>query len=128
MSSSIRVAVYGTLRRGEYNNRWLSGSTYLSSHRAKDFSMYSNGGYPYAVTGGKGITVEIFCITEDILKDLDRLEGYPRHYNRKIIDIDGIKAWVYFMDTAPRGSYITKVPSGDWLDAERVGSSSEYMA
>jgi len=112
------VAVYGTLRRGEGNWQWAlkNTSTFVGEFRVPGFQMYSNGCFPYAVESGSGeITVEIFEIDAETMAHLDRLEGYPFHYNRKQIIVDGTEAWIYFTTREEVKCSCTLIPSGDWV-------------
>ena len=122
MSKVIYVAVYGTLRKGESNHYIIRDAKPFGVSRIKGFTMYSNGFYPYAVSRGKGITVELYKVDADHMRRLDSLEGYPYHYNRKKVTVKGKKAWVYFTAKKPDVDGITKVDSGDWMDAARRGN------
>jgi len=44
------------------------------------------------------------------------LEGYPHHYNRKQIDVNGQQAWIYFMRPGhSRLDVLDRIPDGDWV-------------
>lgn len=95
----IHVFVYGTLKSGLYYNRVMTEGGAVSLGPAKlesgDFVLVHGNSFPYAVpfqpqfkerlldAGIKTTIVgELFKSDESILHRLDRLEGYPRHYNR----------------------------------------------
>lgn len=84
-----RVFVYGTLKKGHGNNRVLGNSTFLGEAItcADGFFMYTNGGFPYVLRNGSFfIKGELYEVTSDeVLRGLDRLEGYPSHYDRILI-------------------------------------------
>jgi len=112
----MRVAVYGTLRKGQIN--WvncLEGlSEFVGEYRVEGFDLHSPGGFPFALPGKGAITVEVFEIGQRVLDRLDRLEGYPRFYNRKTIEVGGADAWIYFTEDKGKRSY-EKITSGDWM-------------
>jgi len=57
----MKLFVYGTLKRGEYNHHCLSNSTYISDAKVEGFTLYDTGyGYPAAVEK------EHSCITGEI--------------------------------------------------------------
>lgn len=97
--SIIQIFVYGTLKSGLYNNRLLmqGGATSLGPAHLEsgDFVLVTGHSFPYAVPFkpefkerlwdvGIQTTIvgELFKADEAILTRLDRLEGYPHHYNR----------------------------------------------
>ena len=102
------VAVYGTLKYG-YNNyeNYLRGkSIYMGVGVTQKKYPLVIERLPYLspVEGlGHHVDVDVFRVDDDTFKDLDRLEGHPRWYNRKetsIVMTDGsvVTAWVYFND------------------------------
>jgi gamma-glutamylcyclotransferase (GGCT)/AIG2-like uncharacterized protein YtfP len=80
------VFVYGSLKRGYWNNRLLATSRFLAEAITVEdnFVMY-DGAFPYVATGGiSKIKGELFEVdNEETLRNLDRLEGVPTHYIRK---------------------------------------------
>ena len=118
----MKIAVYGTLRRGEGNwSYFLKGrSAYLKTAVISGFRMVTNGAYPYAIEFEGNITVDLFEIDEDTLERLDYLEGYPSHYNRKLIDVGDDQAWIYYTENKEFLKRYAEVPSGDWLVKEAV--------
>jgi gamma-glutamylcyclotransferase (GGCT)/AIG2-like uncharacterized protein YtfP len=103
------VFVYGTLKRGFWNNYLLEGSELLGEGTTLErFSLYTVG-FPYAVPDGGGLPLrgEVYRVDEETLKRLDALEGYPNHYKRKLTEVkldDGrlVKALIYYAER-PRG-------------------------
>lgn len=97
----IKIAVYGTLKRGHYNNRFIGTSEFIGEGITKDkYQMTSNGHFPYlSKNGDYNIKVEVFEVNEDDLKNIDRLEGHPTFYKREVVDIiigeDILKCWIY---------------------------------
>ncbi len=100
----IHVFVYGTLKSGLYYNRLMTEGEATSLGPAKlesgDFVLVFGSSFPYAVPfrpeqkerlWDKGIQTtiigELFEAPDTILTRLDRLEGYPHHYNRAEVKV-----------------------------------------
>lgn len=106
MSKSIRLAVYGTLKRGYGNNGYLRDSKFIGSGKTSEkYAMYASG-IPF-VTKKQQLTnihVEVFEVNDsDTLNSVDRLEGHPEWYKREPIEVtleNGEKtiAELYFCD------------------------------
>jgi len=113
------VFVYGTLRRGFWNNRLLAKSVFLGSGKTKHLYAMYVGGIPYAVKEEVSqIVGEVFGVDQETLEDLDRLEAHPSWYERQEVEVvldDGqeLVAWMYFSRQA-QGELRA---SGDFLDA-----------
>lgn len=108
------VFVYGTLLRGEVNHQLLEGASYLGPHRtAPCFSLYLLGAYPGAVRGGlTAIAGEVFSVDRAGLRRLDRLEDYPRLYDRRLLRTPYGPAWIYLYRGSVRSRAL--IPGGDW--------------
>jgi len=108
------VFVYGTLKKGEGNHGVMEKSKgkFLGDHNtAPNYSMYSLGGFPAVVGGGKtSIRGEVYRIND--LEYLDSLEGYPRMYGRVSIQTKFGDAWMYVYNGSVKGC--TPIPSGIW--------------
>jgi len=120
----VLVAVYGTLRKNHYNNYLLRNQAYVGLHRTTpEYTMYSLGGFPAVTLNGENeIVLEIFQVNDnETLKNLDSLEGYPTFYNRKEIDTEYGKAWMYYMENDARDfSRLAKIASGDWNEFTKI--------
>lgn len=119
------VAVYGTLRKGFYNNSLLDNATFKDSGFLKESAtMFSNGGFPIlsfkeGLETPSPIRVEVFEVIDQRTMDrLDSLEGYPNWYNRteREFTLDNgsvVTAWIYHQDQ----DFTERLPlvaSGDW--------------
>ncbi len=132
---SIRVFVYGSLKRGFHNHPLLAnhpGTKFLGEATTSErYRMvgYSSGTYPYLVRESINIpaeatyiTGELYEITEACLSDLDALEGHPDFYTRCEININGQPTYVYLAEQPDViqdirswiGSILCPVPSGIW--------------
>lgn len=99
------VAVYGTLKKGNANyHHYLSDSTLIGKGITTDkYPLVTPTSLPYLLEEkgvGYNVEVDVFRVSNEVFKDLDRLEGHPNFYTRKQIDIsigkNKIKCWVYF--------------------------------
>jgi len=116
----IRVATYGSLRSGLHNHALLDSARFIGEYKiAPEFRMVSLGCYPavYPSVHGIPITVELYEVDTSTFSRLDCLEGYPRFYDRKEIDVGGVSAWIYYMPDS--GSY-ADVESGDWKEYHMI--------
>lgn len=98
------VFVYGTLKKGECNNRLLEHSQFISSATIRDFTAINTPSFPYAIRTreAKMLHGEVYKITPTVLRILDSLEGYPNHYDRGTVDIVGKSCYIYFLPDSPR--------------------------
>lgn len=102
------VFVYGTLRSGHSNNHLLKEAyCYGTGSTEASYSMYLISGYPYVTSSATRYPIigELYAVDDETLKILDRMEGHPRHYERRettiIVGNEHYVAWMYFRD--PRG-------------------------
>lgn len=93
----VRVFVYGTLRRGESNHRYVAEARRLGGHvTAPGYTLYDTGPFPAAMAGGStAIVGEVYAVDRRGFRLLDRLEGYPREYTRRRIATPYGAAWMY---------------------------------
>ena len=101
--ATVLIAAYGTLCFGESNERFCRNAV---SRRSATISgtLYDTG-------------VELIEIPIRDWADVDRLEGYPRLYDRILTDFclpDGstVQAWIYTMNHLPETAKV--IVSGDW--------------
>ena len=109
------VAVYGTLRLGEYNWRaYLPSAPHLGTFRVSGYQLHTDGRLPYVAADPSGeITADVFAADAPTLKALDILEGVPDEYRRDPIVIEGQPCWIYV--AAKLNPAWRKIPSGDWV-------------
>lgn len=87
--------VYGTLKRGHGNHRILKTCEFLGPAVTVDRFVLTDVGFPYMypenlVIGALAFPVlgEVYRVTAyGIRSQLDSLEGYPGHYDRRKIDV-----------------------------------------
>jgi gamma-glutamylaminecyclotransferase len=85
------VFVYGTLKRGRENHRYLREQEFVAEARtAPEFRLYNMGGYPGMVWHREGLSIqgEIWSVDEATLARLDVLEDIAGgEYVREIIPL-----------------------------------------
>lgn len=110
----IKVFVYGTLKKGFGNHRLLDGrSVFVQEDAIQGHTLFDLGPYPALQSGGEDtISGEVYMIGPNTLRDLDRLEGHPTFYERRVVKtVGGHEVWAYFMDNV-RGS--ARKIEGSW--------------
>lgn len=118
---SHTVFVYGSLRRGMGNHRFLRDSQFVGTTVIEDmFRMISLGVFPGLIREGdpRQIVGEVYQVTDQVFSSLDSLEGHPRFYKREQVDTPIGEAWVYvlpddYQDNDP-------VECGDWVEHKRT--------
>lgn len=114
----IKIAVYGTLRKGFDNYQYLlSDQEFLGQEIVSlPFKMVSLGGFPGLVASetNNNAVIEVFNVDEEVFRSVDGLEGYPRFYDRTRIKTSYGDAWIYFLADKNSYEYRTVIPNGDW--------------
>ncbi len=128
------VFVYGTLRKHEKNHGFLVNAKCLAQQCWTHGFLYdTNLGYPGMVAGQGRVYGELYQVTEEELKAIDRLEGYEEgrggnqfeRVRRPIYTDWGMKeAFVYFLVDVNQSNQ-TPVIYGNWrcrslLDKEYI--------
>jgi gamma-glutamylcyclotransferase (GGCT)/AIG2-like uncharacterized protein YtfP len=126
----IVLAVYGTLRRGEWNASLLDGASYLGSGlvtgllREMEPSPTRSYAYPSLVLAGAGtVVVELYALADSAaLAAADALEAYDpadeagSEYVRRAVEIIGGPvswAWIYVYN-GPDDELGDVIVGGDW--------------
>ena len=90
------VFVYGTLKRGQGNHHWLAEAVFLGESTLSGAVLHDLGPFPMAIEGEGAVQGEVYGVDAAGLARLDRLEGHPRLYGRRLMALaDGRAAWVY---------------------------------
>lgn len=121
----VKIAVYGTLKKGFHNHYLLENSKFITKAKSVDkLPMIQGWGFPYAFEAlgvGHNIKVEIYEVDNQTLKDLDCLEGVSsgHYYRREISFLDKnnktFKAFMYF--SCDKQAYLNKELISEWLGA-----------
>lgn len=112
----MKLFVYGTLKRGQRLNQYLGNSNFIETGIARNFSLYTNGSYPYMLEDQGGVVHgEIFEVNNAVV--MTQLRSIEREYSEEIIQVetvDGIEdcyAYVYMGDIR---EYWTKIDNGNF--------------
>lgn len=116
------IAVYGTLRKGDYNDSYLRGYKPLSTERVDGFEMYNLGGsYPYIARGADSITVEVYDVPEEVFVPIERMER-GAGYDLAVAKTTSGPAKIFCMTEERHAEYQTgtsrppKIMTGDWFE------------
>lgn len=109
--------VYGTLLRGERNHERMGASEFLGETATSNgLQLRDLDRFPGMVKAGRGcVQGELYRVGEEVLADLDILEGHPdRFWRTKIKLADGrtVQAYLLGDDFARHAPVIS---GGDWL-------------
>lgn len=114
-----RVAVYGTLKRGEPNHHILSASACLGTCSLSSIALYDLGPFPGAkLEASNGVLVEVYEVGVRTFARLDQLEDYDARapkaglYDRVRLDTPYGQAWVYIYN--PNVSGCPAIRDGCW--------------
>ena len=118
--NTVKLIVYGTLMSGERNHRFCRNAVSITPCTVTG-TLYDTGyGFPaFIPEGNTVVNAELIEIPIADWAAVDRLEGYPRLYDRQLLQAtltDGGEAtgWIYIMNTLPP---MTKViESGSWKE------------
>ena len=115
---TVKLVVYGTLMTGEGNHSLCANAVNITPCTIVG-TLYDTGlGFPaFEQTGDTVVHAELIEIPFVDWSRVDGLEGYPRLYDRKLIQAtlsDGSTdtGWVYIMNKLPASAKV--IPSGDW--------------
>lgn len=103
--TEVKMFVYGTLKKGMHNHGYLKGAKFLGKYETGPGYRKVVNGLPYLIedSEGAGCDGELYEVSQLTLKMLDRLEGHPDWYVRKLIKVFdtekdiGTDAWTYIM-------------------------------
>ena len=83
----MKIFVYGTLRRHYNNNILLRDSEFLGYAKTEPKYSLAVSVIPYLIKGEDSVIGEVYEVDDDVLKDLDSLEGHPTVYTRKELKV-----------------------------------------
>lgn len=126
-ANTVQIIAYGTLMTGERNHCFCRNAVSIRPCVVTG-TLYDTGyGFPaYMPAGSTQVKAELMEIPMEDWAAVDRLEGYPRLYDRQLCRVkmldDGSEtvAWIYIMNNLPRQAKI--IVSGDWKAHERKQS------
>jgi gamma-glutamylcyclotransferase (GGCT)/AIG2-like uncharacterized protein YtfP len=91
------IFVYGTLKRGYYNHRFLKEAEFVCTAFTEDRYLMWDVGFPLIAPPRDSdsgdvrghVAGEVYVVDDATLEVLDRLEGHPRNYKRTPIFVVG---------------------------------------
>tara|TARA_B000000609_G_C24179378_1_gene356701 strand:- start:478 stop:861 length:384 start_codon:yes stop_codon:yes gene_type:complete len=99
-----RVFVYGTLKSGgaiRGLNQFGEGAAIVGKAKTMypDYEMSDLGAFPGVFLNGKfHIEGEVWEVDDQVMEQLDAIEGYPDFYNRQVTHTTQGKAWMYYLE------------------------------
>jgi len=118
--NTVKLIVYGTLMFGERNHRFCRNAVSINPCTITG-TLYDTGyGFPAFVPEGENtVAAELIEIPFEDWEAVDRLEGYPRLYDRlmfpaKLADGMDTTGWVYVMHNLPERAQV--IESGSWKE------------
>ena len=115
---TVKLIVYGTLLSGERNHHFCRNAVSITPCTVIG-TLYDTGcGFPaFQAEGNTSVKAELIELPITDWAAVDRLEGYPRLYDRQLIFCslaDGTTdtGWIYIINTLPPMTKVIK--SGDW--------------
>ena len=124
----VRLFVYGSLRRAEYNharvNQWVPGEVlaHIADGYITDAALHNLGVYPALVAGGGRVIGEVYDVPQHLFNYINSMEvgaGYEGRPVQVLIgdqkpDEEGpsINALAYFYTGGVNPA--SRIPSGDW--------------
>ena len=119
MPDSMRVAVYGTLKRGMANHRLLDEARYVGTEVLTSIVLYDMGDYPAAqMESSHGIQVEIYEVSAaqicklDLLEECDDRNPEAGLYKRCKCRTRHGETWIYIYNRAVDG--MPRIDKGSW--------------
>lgn len=120
--STTLVGVYGSLRKGLVNHNVLKGSKQIGDYlTAPEYTMYDLGFYPGLIDKGfTPIVLEIYEVNDNVLGNINTLEGYSEHskeqsyYIPKTIKTPFGEVMIYIYNDSITNPVLVK--DGDWLE------------
>ena len=114
---SIKIFVYGTLKKGYALNNELRDSKFIGNGIIKGYKMYSNGYFPMITKGDKSnaVTGEIYEVSdEETLRVLDMIEGAYIRTKEKALLTNGQKIDVEVYVYRYLINDCQKIKTGEW--------------
>ncbi len=116
MEKTYKVFVYGTLKKGKSNHRFLENAEYLGEKTLWHYALYDLGPFPCILPRYSfSVKGELYLVTDKELQLLDRLEGHPDMYQRQIVCVEPTQedAFTYVWN-GKLPSRTILIPNGVW--------------
>jgi gamma-glutamylcyclotransferase (GGCT)/AIG2-like uncharacterized protein YtfP len=115
--------VYGTLRRGEPNQRQMGDARFVRTAWTEPrYELVDLGGYPALLEDGDTpVSGELYEVDDALLVSLDRFEDVPELYERRAVALEDGEVLAYVMPRERAGE-APRIVNGDW-QAYRAGDT-----
>jgi len=130
----VKVAVYGSLRKGLHNHSLLNGETFVGQFETDpEFSLVDLGSFPGLLKDGNtAVLMEVYEVDATKLKRLDGLEGYRgknsnNFYNREKIESPFGPLFTYFYNKNSELIKANIISTGDWTDYVRTKKIRSFI-
>src|SRR3990167_7147480 len=97
------VFVYGSLKQGFGNHHFLATTEHVGRATIAFAKLLNLGAFPGMVPGlpNQRVFGEVYRISDEVLRQLDRLEGHPHFYSRskQLVSLSRekrLESWCYF--------------------------------
>ena len=120
MDSATVIFVYGTLKRGQSNHRFLSGQHFLGTALTQPlYRLFLLEGYPGMVEGspGRAIEGELWGVEPSCLEALDRLEGTAEGLYARVpaklagsLPVQAVQTYLYLRDVTGKPELGSRYP------------------
>ena len=128
--NTVQIIAYGTLMTGECNHHYCRNAVSIQPCTIKG-TIYDTGWHfpAFRPEGDNTVHAELIEIPIADWPAMDRLEGYPRFYDRLLVpatlaDGSTVEAWVYVMNTIPQQA--KPIPSGSWKAREDASGGRRH--
>lgn len=120
--NKIYVALYGSLRKGEYNyDRFIArfgeqGLKYIETYQINGFDLYSLGSYPgikKSESPASNLTIDVMECNFACFSSINNME-LGAGYSPEIVEIDGYSCTIYVYNYPVME--MNKVKNGNWSD------------
>ena len=125
----VRLFVYGSLRRAEYNharvNQWVPGEVlaHIADGYITDAALHNLGVYPALVVGDGQVTGEVYDVPQHLFNYINLMEIGAGYEGRPVLvwwetdrnfdgDANPLEALAYFYTGGVNPA--SRIPSGDW--------------
>lgn len=124
-----RIAVYGSLRKGDYNyERCIPGAEVIEQVEIEGWTMYDLGyGYPAIVKGDGMVLFDIMDVTDEQYERVESME-LGAGYLAETVKLRGAsEAVLFYMRQAPEhGAGV--IESGDWIKHKEERSKGDAFS
>jgi len=128
-----RIAVYGSLRKGEYNHSrgFANGATHVIDGHIEGAELVGGNAYPWVVPGNGRVLVEVYDIDDTTFEWIEAMERGAGYERRPVYVISsafggaGYDAEAYFYKHPDYIKNNPRIASGDWTKRDAETASKE---